>query len=504
MDTLSGRKHPIGVRALSGALAAILFGGTAVITLHAWFALGGPALNYLCEGPLYDAVILAAGLACLLRAARVRSERSAWAMIGAAILSWGAAEVYWTAFILHNPSPPYPSPADIGNLAFYPLAAIGVILLVRARTHQLDWRLWMDGLIAALGTAALGAAFIFDYVAKQTSGSPLQVATTLAYPLGDVAMLALVVGVIALTGWRPGRTWSLLLLGLGALVIADTAYTLQTNGANLPAGEWIDPIYLIAAASLGAVLWQPGAERIRATTGFEGWRELIVPGLSAAVMIGLFGLQYLSALSGLSTVLWAATMIAVIVRLAASVRENKALLEQVRTDPLTGLFNRGGMQVDLEAQCERAKEEPLTLVLYDLNGFKRYNDTFGHPAGDELLVRLGAKLRAAVKGRGAAYRIGGDEFCVLLSGPAATVTETKRAAAMALSANGRGYEVSSSWGAVRIPEEAADPAAAMQLADVRMYAQKECRRLAPRDGDGAGVIRVTAWPPAISSTPTAN
>ena len=76
----------------------------------------------------------------------------------------------------------------------------------------------MDGAIAALGTAALGAAFVFDFVADQTTGTPLQVATTLAYPLGDIVLLSMVVGVIALTGWRPGRTWSLLLAGLAALV----------------------------------------------------------------------------------------------------------------------------------------------------------------------------------------------------------------------------------------------------------------------------------------------
>jgi len=48
--------------------------------------------------------------------------------------------------------------------------------------------------------------------------------------------------VIALTGWRPGRTWSLLLAGLSALVIADIAFTLQSTDATLPGGDWIDPI----------------------------------------------------------------------------------------------------------------------------------------------------------------------------------------------------------------------------------------------------------------------
>lgn len=185
---------------------------------------------------LYDAVVLGAGVACLVRASAHGRERTAWTLIGVAILCWGAAEVYWTAFIENNPDAPYPSPADIGYLAFYPLAYAGLAMLVRARASEMNWRLWMDGAIAALGTAALGAAFIFDFVAEKTSGTTLQVATTLAYPLGDIAMVAIVVGVVALTGWRPGRTWALLLAGLSALVVADIAFTLQSTAEALPAG----------------------------------------------------------------------------------------------------------------------------------------------------------------------------------------------------------------------------------------------------------------------------
>ena len=53
------------------------------------------------------------------------------------------------------------------------------------------------------------------------------------------------------------------------------------------------------------------------------------------------------------------------------------------------------------------------LALFDLDGFKHYNDTFGHPAGDALLERLGGNLARLVAGRGRAYRMGGDEFCAL-------------------------------------------------------------------------------------------
>ncbi len=466
-------------RAARRVLAVLLLGGTAVVAVHVWFGVGS-SLDFAIAGPLYDAVVLGAGIACLVRASDYKRERSAWLMIGLAILSWGAAEVYWTAFIEGNASAPYPSPADIGYLAFYPLAYAGLAMLVRARAHEMDWRLWMDGAIAALGTAALGAAFVFDFVAEKATGSTLQVFTTLAYPLGDIAMVAMVVGVFALTGWRPGRTWTLLLAGLSALVIADIAFTLQSTGATLPGGNWIDPIYLIAAVCLGAAVWQPTeAAEITAPRRGDRRREIVVPAVFAGVMVGLFAMQYFSEASGLSTVLWAATMIAVIVRLAMSDKENKDLLEQVRTDPLTGLSNRGRMQVDLEDECERATEErPAMLYLFDLNGFKRYNDTFGHPAGDDLLVRLGGALQEAAGEDGTAYRIGGDEFCLLLTCPQDRFDGAARRAAKALTASERGVDVGASWGSAVIPGEAADPSAALQLADVRMYAQKESRRAA--------------------------
>jgi two-component system cell cycle response regulator len=465
-------------RALRGALAVLLLGGTLLVALHYWLGIGND-LHFAIGSVIYDAVVLGAGVACLVRASVFGPERRAWILIGAGILAWGAAEVYWAIFIEGNPDAPYPSPADAGYLLFYPLAYAGLALLVRARAHEMNWRLWMDGAIAALGTAALGAAFVFDFVADKAEGTPLQVATTLAYPLGDIAMVAMVVGVVALTGWRPGRTWSLLLAGLSALVIADIAYTLQSTEEALPGGNWIDPIYLIAAVCLGAAVWQPAAAAEITSPEGDRRREMIVPPVFAGVMIGLFAMQYFSATSGLSTVLWAATMTAVIVRLAMSDRENKTLLEQVRTDPLTGLANRGRMQVDLPVSFGRASEKnPVLLLLFDLNGFKHYNDTFGHPAGDELLVRLGAALREAVGDDGTAYRIGGDEFCVLLTCPQERFDDASRAATRALTATGPGFEVSSAWGAVEVPAEESEPSAALQLADVRMYAQKESRRLA--------------------------
>jgi two-component system, cell cycle response regulator len=115
-------------------------------------------------------------------------------------------------------------------------------------------------------------------------------------------------------------------------------------------------------------------------------------------------------------------------------------------------------------------------VLLDLDGFKDYNDTFGHPAGDALLVRLGKRLDKAVAGSGSAYRLGGDEFCALLRFDPDRFGDDVNRVVAALHERGEGFEVSSSHGTVIMPSEARDSARALQLADQRLYAQKGVRR----------------------------
>lgn len=464
------------------ALGIVLFGGTALSALIDWFGVGDPGPLADLGNPIYDAVIVTAGIACLVKAHRVEAERAGWLAIAAAVFAWAGAEIYWSLAIENNPAAPYPSLADVGYLVFYPLAAAGLLLLVRARARQLDWRLWVDASIAVLGTAALGTAIVFELVANRATGSTLEVATTLAYPLADIAILALAVGFIALTGWRPGATWTLLLLGLGTMAFADIAYTLQTNGVGILSGDWVEPFYLLAAVFIGAVAWPTDATRIRPESRFDGWRELAVPGLFAIILIGLFGLQLFDQASGLTATLWAATMLAVLARLALSVRENKRLVEAVRTDSLTGLGSQGAMQVDLAEACNRAEVEPLTVALLDLNGFKRYNDTHGHPAGDAMLCGMGAALHAAVADAGRAYRVGGDEFGILIAGGDEQGEVVAKRAAQALASCGHDVGIGAAWGIAAIPDEAATPTDAMQLADVRMYAQKESTRVAQVDG----------------------
>jgi diguanylate cyclase (GGDEF)-like protein len=116
------------------------------------------------------------------------------------------------------------------------------------------------------------------------------------------------------------------------------------------------------------------------------------------------------------------------------------------------------------------------LLVFDLDGFKAYNDAYGHPAGDALLVRLGERLQAAMSGRGHAYRMGGDEFCVLTTLLVDGADALSAAGTAALTEHGEGFEITASYGTAMIPLEAATAAEALGTADQRMYARKGRKR----------------------------
>jgi diguanylate cyclase (GGDEF)-like protein len=160
--------------------------------------------------------------------------------------------------------------------------------------------------------------------------------------------------------------------------------------------------------------------------------------------------------------------------------ENGRLLAASRIealiDSLTALPNRRSLRRDLEqAFAPTAGDQERMLALLDLDGFKQYNDAFGHPAGDALLTRLGARLAEAIDGRGTAYRMGGDEFCVLAVVGEDGGEELVQLAAEALSERGEAFDIGCSYGRAQIRGEVSTAEDALRLADQRMYAQKAGR-----------------------------
>jgi diguanylate cyclase (GGDEF)-like protein len=176
--------------------------------------------------------------------------------------------------------------------------------------------------------------------------------------------------------------------------------------------------------------------------------------------------------------------------------ENHALLETSRvealTDALTGLGNRRALMADLAAARTTVEGEQLLLVLFDLDGFKQYNDSFGHPAGDSLLARLGERLAATMEGFGRAYRMGGDEFCMTAPVAAEGAEAIAALAASALTEEGTGFSVGCSYGFALMPADTRRADEALLMADQRMYAQKQSGRVSPSRQSADVLLRLLA------------
>jgi two-component system cell cycle response regulator len=474
-------------------LLALLIGWTVlreaqVGALHS--LLTGPAFGKLA----YWIVIVGASLLTLWRAHAIRGrEGLAWGLIGTGSLLWACGDVYWTLALAHDAVVPVPSFADAGYLAFYPLVFAGLCLLLRARVEGAPRTLWVDGLTAALAAGAMSAAVVLQAVMHTVGGNALGVATNLAYPVGDLILLAVVVASFALRGWRADRTWALLGLGIVLFWVADSYYliTVANETYAYPStwdGGWTSCLVLISAAA-----WQP-ARRTVAVEDSGATRFTAFPIAFASLGLGILVLAALGSLNPLAVVLAAASLLAVFARLVLSLRENAGMLVASRyealTDALTGLGNRRALTRDLD-RVAGGQREGAVLALFDLDGFKHYNDSYGHPAGDALLQRLGAKLGAHVVGAGSAYRMGGDEFCVLL-GLGEDPVEQAAAGAAALTEHGDGFVITCSFGAIAVPGEAHDAGEALRIADQRMYAHKHSGRSSARNQSRDVLLRALA------------
>jgi two-component system cell cycle response regulator len=461
-------------------LLAACAGWLAVYELHVVLAPGLDA-GVVFSRFAHDVVLLAAAVVCLARVPFVRGpERLAWALIGGGVLAWSLGEIYYTAVLWTDPDPPIPSLADAGYLLFPPLMLAGALALLRARARGIPRSLWVDGLTAALGVAALSAAIVFETVLDSVDGRSLATFTSLAYPLFDLLLLGLTVGALASTGWRLDRTWMLLAAGVSTFWLADSLYLVRTAQGVYESGGWFDAGWWAGLALIAAAAWQRAPSRERRPSE-ERVRVIAVPLAFGAAGLGLLVYGAIANVNLLAVGLAAASLIAVMARATLTFGENVAMLRTSRdealTDALTDLGNRRALARALDELLPLADpERPLVLALFDLDGFKQYNDTFGHPAGDALLVRLGGNLSAFLHGRGRAFRMGGDEFCALFQTSGEPSEPMVHGAAAALSEHGDGFSITCSHGAIALPLETTEPVEALRIADQRMYANKHAGR----------------------------
>ncbi len=243
------------------------------------------------------------------------------------------------------------------------------------------------------------------------------------------------------------------LFGLGSLAVVGVAFMLAT--------------YRSLFMSLRGAL----------ASGAATWVALVAAILARPADPGLLPPDLLGPLAGL---LFITAVMNTLARTLRARGELEAALRHLAFhDPLTGLPNRTllGERLD-HALAAAADGPPAALLVIDLDGFKRFNDTLGHHAGDELLVAVGGRLTAAVGADATVARMGGDEFAVVLPGAdaaaAAAVADRLHAALVPeCPLAGGAVRVRASVGHAAAPDDGTDADALLRCADARMYRAKQ-------------------------------
>ena len=430
--------------------------------------------------------VAAAGL-LLARCVTQDHNRAVPLVLGSAVLAWAIGDLLLTAETWGGIPEPHPALADIPYVAFYPLAYVAIVLMLRKEISRLLPATWLDGAIAGLGAAAVCAAFAFHAVFRSLGGdsasvNPLGVAVDLIYPIGDVLLLALVVGGTAVL---PGRRLPWLLFATACAVngIGDTFNLFGTTaqvGIVFNGIAWPTAIMLMSIS-----VWvSPGRRSLLQGAKLPGF---LLPG--AGALAGLVILFIGSVAGNVSEVaVWLATgTLAVVgVRLALSLHGLRALTEerhrQAVTDELTGLGNRRQLTTILDAYfvdlADRATPpRTMAFLFVDLDHFKEINNSFGHSAGDELLKQLGPRLKGSLRSSDVLVRIGGDELGAVLvdSDPSYAAGLARRLTALLeqpFILNGVSVRISASIGIATAPADASDSIGLMRCADVAMYRAK--------------------------------
>jgi diguanylate cyclase (GGDEF)-like protein len=485
-----------------GLLALGLLPYVALFALWSWLGWGDESAHTLvgdlaCLPPSLVVALLAWRAA--RRLANDRPSARAWGLLAGAVLAYFLGDLVWFHTEIVLGLQPFPSWADVGYLAFYPLALAGLLCFPGAlRGPEQRARLALDTVTVLLGGGLLVWYFLLRPMALAEGAEPLATALSTSYAVGDLALLF---GVVGLLLRRPaaGRrgALALLIVGLGLFFVADLAFAWLSLQGAYRSGDWPDSLWLAALACMAL-----GAQVERARAGqspvnvpeeesgptWTRWLPYAAIGASVGLLLVVARDHALAPVGEL--IGGVAALVGLIVgRQFLALRENARLARQQAAlvaemahraahDALTGLPNRVLLRERLAVALGRAEGTGAALLYIDLDNFKVVNDSLGHQAGDRLLVGVARRLRAAVRPADTVARLGGDEFTILLAegadlAAATTVAERVTAALQApFSVDGREFFASTSIGIAVSGPDLSEPDDLLRAADTALYRAK--------------------------------
>jgi hypothetical protein len=279
---------------------SLAFGAAALTTgLYAawlgWQVGGKTTVLYMSDAGTVLASLVAS-LTCFLAGRRHDARlRAFWWLLAAACGAWMLGEVIWSAYDLAGTEPPIPSLADLGYLAFIPLA-VGALLChpeIRGGGTRRA-RFLLDGLAIAVGLLFLSWISILGPLARSTDLTSLGGIVTVAYPFGDVVIAIFVVFLLqSMATVKQLGLWCLL-AGLIALALADSAYAYIVYVKHYTAGSPIDVGWVVGfvGIALGAFVSEVSDLPVRARSSSHTLKSLVAPLLPVLVALSVAGISF--------------------------------------------------------------------------------------------------------------------------------------------------------------------------------------------------------------------
>jgi diguanylate cyclase (GGDEF)-like protein len=376
---------------------------------------------------------LGAAAAMRLGARRHRSPvRGAWTLFAAGVsLNALGSLVELVAARVFHAAHPFPGVADVFYLALYPGLFAGVLLVVRRATTGHDWGAVMDSTTITTGIGLLSWVFVIRPAAADPTLSVLGHVVSVAYPVGDVLVLAMLVRLL-LGGGGQTRAFRLVTASLVLFLGGDAAWTVINYLDWSPPGlvvRALGAVFLVAYVCFGLAGLHPSMGELGQPVPVRevrlNPRVLLLLAAASLIAPAILALELARGrvTDGVAIVAGSVVLFLLVVsRMAQLLRHVEAqavqLRQLARVDELTGLPNRRAWAAELPRAMERSRRDgsALSIALLDLDHFKRFNDEFGHPAGDRLLKGASAAWRDALREVDALVRYGGEEFVVLLPG----------------------------------------------------------------------------------------
>ena len=446
-------------------------------------AAGGYVL--LPQGTIRDSGFAVLGLACVLTAfagLRYNAPRrhSGWLLVITGFLGWVVGDALFSvqgALGLTS----YPSPADGAYLVAYMLMAAGLVVMVRRRGAAGDLAAVLDAAILATGAAVVAGVFVVVPIAADSSLSALGKVTSTFYPTADILLLAILVRFWATPSART-TSFRLLICALGFIFVGDVYYTATTIlTGSVDSDLTNDLIWYAGYVLIAGATWDRSVHDLAEPA--PGLEDVADPSKRMLVLTGGLLLPAVTLLVGgldgdltawpivvMGSVLLSLLVLARMAGLLTVVRAQAVQLAALaRSDALTGVPNRRTWDFELARACQAAHEDdhPLTLAVLDLDHFKAYNDTRGHPAGDRLLKEATAAWSQHL-GRGEVLaRVGGEEFALLLPKHDAEATRARVLELLASTPGGQTFSAGvATW------QPGTEPAVAVAAADRALYNAK--------------------------------